>query len=527
MLDTMRALSKGIVSKLLMGMLVIAFGVWGVGDMAREHAPSYAAKVGSATISIQEFQHQRAQMARQLQAVGMTNLPPGKLDFSVMQQLVQQYLVLSAMENLGLFVSKDMLVNSIRTMPEFKDKDGKFSAERFQTIVKNQGVPERIFVGQLKQEIAGKFMLDSLDMSDAPLPTSVLSLRAINQDETRDVVLITVPARDATDENNTTALKNYYEENKSLLYMRPETRTLKYVVISDADVDAITDASIRKEDLQEFMKSNPSLNEGLARMKLRAERRDSALHDLGNTVEDALAAGKSMAEAFAAAGIKSTPAELSNAAAEQAKTTKDDVIKTAIEQGFSLGQGEVSRLISTPKGTRLMVTVTAITPASPKPFDEVKAAVKASLGKQLAQDAAKAKAANVKEALVKANDWKAVVDEQKLASRVVSKVVRPSMLEKPDDSIPPALRMAVFERKVGDVAGPLTLENGDQILALVLESHLQAPDSTKLKQSKASADAGREIANTIQSRANEYFVSRFPVKVNPAVMGHSASEQQP
>lgn len=517
MLDTMRALSKSIVSKLLMGVLVLAFGVWGIGDMAREHAPSYAAKVGGGTISMGEFRNQRAVMKSELQAMGMTNLPESKLTFAVIRQLVQQHLVQRAVEDLGLYVNEELLISHLRTMPEFKDKDGKFSATRFQAIVKNQGIPERIFLDGLKQEMAGKFMLDSLDMSDAPLPTSILSLRAISEGETRDAVLITIPARDAMDEHNMEALKKYYEENKDTRYMTPETRTLKYVVVSDADMDTITDASITKEDLAAAMKANPSLNEGLARLKLRAEHRDTALQNLSNTIEDALAAGKSMAEAFASAGIKSSTQELASVTANEARIEKDEVKKTAIEQAFSLAQGEVSRLISTPKGTRLMVSVTRVVPPSPKPFEQVTAQVKEDLGQQLAKDAAKAKAAGVKEALAKAPDWKAVASEQKLATRVVSAVERASVLEKPDSSIPPALRQALFEHKAGEVAGPLTLPNGDQMLAVVLEIHVPTADSARLKQSKASASAGEEINRNIQGRAYEYFVSRFPVKVNPAI----------
>ncbi len=492
MLDSMRALSKSFVSKLLMALLVLSFGVWGIGDMVRGGTPGYAAKVGGGVISINEFQHQFSQMKQQLQAMGMNDVPENRLTFSVLQQLIQQHLVLRAMEDLGLYVDEALLVSSIRTMPEFRDKDGQFDAARFETLVKNQGVPERIFLAQLKQEIAGRFMIDSLDMSDAPMPTSVATLSAMVEGETRDVALITIPARDAMDEGNADALKEYYEENKSILYMKPESRTVKYAVISDAQADAI-------------MK------------KSGAADRETALSELSNAIEDALAAGKNMSEAFAAAGITTAPVELSGVTQEQAKTATNDVTKTAMEQGFVLGQGEVSRLITTPKGARMVVTVTAITPASPKPFEEVKAQVKTALGQKLARDAAKAKALTAKEALSKAGDWRAVASEQKLENRMLSAVVRPSTLTKPDNSIPPALRLAIFERKVGEVAGPLALENGDQVLAVITESHLPKMDAAAAKNSKAAATATQEMGKTIEGRAYEYFVSRYPVKVNPGL----------
>lgn len=429
MLNSMRTLSKSIVSKLLMLLLVVSFGVWGVGDILRSSGPSYAALVGHETIGIGEFQQQRSQVARNLQNIGMTDLPPGKLEAMVIRKMVQEKLTLMAMRDMGLFVNEKLLGSIVAEIADFQDVMGHFSAKIFAQKLAQQHLSEAAFLEQVKREVAGRFLIDSMSMEDATPPLGVLTLEATRNGETRDAVLFTIPAKNALDEDNTTALKAYYEANKTNLYMNPETRTLDYVTLAPAQLDSL-------------------VNKGAG------ESRDVAIHELGNTIEDELAAGKTMAQAFQKANLTVTPRTLEKATPEMAKTGDDDVVHTVVQQGFTLSEGEVSRLITSKKGTLLMVAVKKITAASPKPYEEVKADVKARLAKELSAEAAKARALTVKNALGKSPNWQAVADAEKLSSHVLSNIGRPNGKALAD--IPPALQQSLFEHAVGEVAGPLT-----------------------------------------------------------------------
>lgn len=499
MLDSMRNLSKSFVSKLLMILLVVSFAVWGIEDVMRNSGPSYAAKVGGERISINDFQQQRSLVARQLETLGMKDLPPGKLEMSVIQQLIQQKLALMTMKDMGLVVNDELIGNLIASMPEFKNKDGKFDGKKFKDLLDRQRLTEKAFIAQLKRDIAGKFLTDSLDMRDAMPPSSLITLESVIQGETRDAVLLTVPAK-ASVSADEKALKEFYEENKSIAYMNPEKRVLDYVVLTKAEIDSLTSAK-----------------EG------EKVSRDAALHQFGNAVEDELAAGKTMSEAFKKAGITTTPRTLNNATAEMAKTSEDDVIKTVAEQGFSLGEGEISRLISTKGGTMLMVSAKKIIPAAPKSFEEVKGDVEVRMGKQLARDAARDKAVAVKTELAKAPNWEAVAQTHGLGTRAVSRVARPSDEKTAVDGLPVALQQAIFERKVGEVAGPLTLENGDQVLALITQSRLPEKSTVNVSD-KNMARMGENLGQYIQGRAYESFTKTHKVEVNPAVMRQQAAE---
>jgi peptidyl-prolyl cis-trans isomerase D len=523
MLNSMRTLSKGIVSKLLMLLLILSFAAWGIGDMLKANAPHYAAKVGGEAISLSEFEQQRTSVARQLEASGIKNLPKGQLEFSVIRQLIQQKLGLMAMRDMGLFVNDALVGKTIASIPEFQDEHGKFSSARFTFALEKQRLSEKAFVSQFKRYIAGNFLTDSLDMSDTVPPASIIALEAIIGGETRDAVLLTVPARDAMDEANETAFKAYYESHKNTDYLSTETRTLEYVVLTQPEIDALVDASITDAMVSEAMTTRKNTSKLEIREQLRKEERDSVMQTLSNTVEDELAAGKTIGQAFSKAGINATPQRLENATAAMAKSSESDITRTVAEQGFGLSEGEISRIIRSKNGTLLMVSAKKINAAAPKPYEQVRSDVKAHLGKELARDAARAKAQTVKEALAKAPNWQAVADEQNLASRIVSRVARPGADGKAVEGIPAALQQAIFERAVGEVAGPLALENGDQLMAIVTATHQPDIDTAAIKPSQEAAKIGKQLTQNIENRAYQAFGARHAVVINPELMRASAS----
>lgn len=528
MLDSMRALSNSFVSKLLMIFLVISFGVWGVGDILRNSGTGYAAKVGDETISIADFQQQHDLLNRQLQAMGVNGFSAEKLNVAVIRQLIQQRLTLLAMSDIGLFVNDALVSRHIAEMPEFKNEKGMFSAAQFKTTLANKQLNEAAFIGQIKKDIANKFLSDSLRMNDATPPASVMLLDALVSGETRDAVLITIKATDALDEKNETALKDFYEKNKETRFMNAETRTLEYEVLTPAEIDALVDASITDEMMKSAAAAKPDLDPKLIRMKLRSEQREGVIHTLSNTVEDELAAGKSLSEAFAKAGVTTAPHSLANATAEMAKTSADDITKTVTEQGFGLSEGQISGLITTPKGTLLMVAVKTITPAAPKAYDAVKTEVKAQLGAQLARDAAAAKARSVKDALAKEPNWQSVTSKLNLSVRALSHVARPNA-DKPEAvaGIPLSMQQALFERGVGEAVGPLALENGDQLIGIATKSYLPNITAETAATAKNSPQLNDKLSSDIEGRAYQSFTERHKVVVNPAMMSASQATDEP
>ena len=321
-------------------------------------------------------------------------------------------------------------------------------------------------------------------------------------------MLLTIPATTAPAKADDAALQAFYDENKTTLYLLPESRTLEYVVLTESEINQLIAKSTSATPLTEE--------------SARHEARDRVMHDLSNSIEDELAAGKTMGEAFTKAGVSTSPRILENANADLVTTSNDDIIKTVVEQGFGLSEGEISRLIRSKQGTLLMVSAKKITAAAPKPFESVKADVASRLAKQQSLDAARLKAQTVKAALATAPNWQAVAEENTLSSRVVSKLKRPVEGQKLEgNGVPLALHQAIFERKVSEVAGPLTLENGDHVVALITASHL--PKVDPVAPTQANSKTTEKLSQEIENRAFQAFTTKHKVTINPALLRQQPS----
>ena len=140
MLESIRNASQGVVGKaimtVVMGLIIVSFVIWGVGDMLRGFSPSTVASVGGAKISAQEYHvaYDRAiqQYQRRLRRP-FTNEEARQigLDRSVLQQLLSEAAVDDEARKLGLGISDDALREVITSNPNFRDKSGAFDPARF------------------------------------------------------------------------------------------------------------------------------------------------------------------------------------------------------------------------------------------------------------------------------------------------------------------------------------------------------------------------------------------------------------
>lgn len=523
MLASMRVLAKGFVAKILMLFLVVSFGIWGVGDMVRNHGPSFAAKVGDETISPLQFEVQKQRIARQIQAMGVQNFDPNQLAEAILRQVVQQKLLIQSMKDLGLYVGDDLLASNVRRDMQFMDETGKFSATKFHGTLAGANITEGEFLQQLKAETAGKFLIASLDMADVVPPAPVLALEAAAAAETRDAVIVTVPAAATAALPSDEAIQQFYDANKDMLYRAPERRTVEYVMLAPADLSTIINNAITAEMVKEAAIDKPDATEEQLRASLRASERERVLHDLRGTIEDEMAAGSSLGEAVAKSGVKAQSILLKDVAAED-KSPRTNLEKAVIAQGFQLVEGDVSDLVTTPEGITFIASVKAVTSAAPKPLDAVKADVKTRVLEEARRETARTKVAEVKEALGKEPKWQTALAPFNLSTRTVADLKRLPEGKKSPSGIPDALHRAIFERSVGQAAGPWALPNGDQLLAIVTTSYFPP-----VEQKKPSAETIKpmieQLNQATQNAAMNSFSTRHSVVVNPEILHPKAPQQ--
>src|SRR5277367_187959 len=148
MLRGMRKASSNWLGKIIMavvmGVLIISFGVWGIADIFRGFGQSTLAKVGGTEISTEQF---RQTYTDRLQQIGRQFGRPLTMDqaraFGLDRQVLQQTIAEAALDEearrLGLAQSNDETMRMIFNDPNFKGVNGAFDPARFQSVLRQFG----------------------------------------------------------------------------------------------------------------------------------------------------------------------------------------------------------------------------------------------------------------------------------------------------------------------------------------------------------------------------------------------------
>jgi len=388
MLQAIRNASQGVVGKaimtVVMGLLIFAFAIWGVGDMLRGFTSSTVASVGGQKVTAEDYRttYDRAvqQYQRRLKRP-FTNEEARRigLDRSILQQLVSEAAVDAETHKLGLDISGGALRQIIASNPNFRDeKSGAFDPARFEAALRNMDMSERGFISELRKQILRQFIVAGLATGVAA-PKAEIAAEADYQGQTRSADTFLLPASAAGDipAPSEDKLKTFYNDRKSS-YRAPEYRGMNLLAlepetianpaeVSDADAEAAYQkiagkdpklGAPEKRDLQQIMFPNKGDAEA-AEAKLKA----------GATFDDLIKER----------GVKPQDTELG-------ETTKDAMLdKSQAEAVFALPQGGVSGVIETQFGPAI-IRVKSIVPSTVKPFKEVADEVKRQVSASRAGD---------------------------------------------------------------------------------------------------------------------------------------------
>jgi peptidyl-prolyl cis-trans isomerase D len=378
MLESIRAASQGLVGRaimtVLLGLIVVSFAVWGIGDVFRGFGSNRVAAVGRATITPDEFRSayltamQRYQ--RQMK-VPLTNAQAHAigLDGQTLARLIAQTALDVDANSLGLAISDESIAEALRNDPSLKDPSGAFSRDRFDQALRDMGLSERGFVAEqrktyLRQQIVGALAVGLI------APKALVEQLARFDAQSRNIDYVILPTAAAGDIAPPTpdALQSFFNDRKSS-YMAPEYRAI--------NVLAVTPAALAKPG-EVADDETRALYEKVKESRFGApEKRKLQQIVFANQAEadDALAkirGGASFEEIAKAHNLTDKDTDLGDVA----RTGVFD--KTVADAAFALPAVGVSDVVKSQFGPAI-VGVTQITPASIKPYDEVAAQLKSEI----------------------------------------------------------------------------------------------------------------------------------------------------
>ena len=467
MLESIRNAAQGVVGKaimtVVMGLIIVSFVIWGVGDMLRGFSPSTVASVGGAKISAQDyrFAYDRAiqQYQRRLKRP-FTNEEARQigLDRSVLQQLLSEAAVDDEARKLGLGVSDEALRGVITSNPSFRDKSGAFDPSRLEAALRDMDMNERSFVSELRKQELRQFIVAAL-ATGITAPKAEVAAEADTQGQTRsvDYFLLAASAAGEIPAPSEDALKTFYNDRKSS-YRAPEYREMTLLALEPdtiANPAEVTDADAQAA-YEKIAGKNPQFGS--------PEKRDLQQILFPNDADAAAAeaklkAGASFDDLVKDRGLKTEDTEIG-------ETTKDAMLdKDEANAAFALPQGGVSGVLKSQFGP-VIVRVKGIDPSTVKPYAEVADEVKKEVSASRAGDKIQALHDKIEDARV---SGKTILEAAKAVGLTGQTITAVDAAGKDPKGAPvslpdaPELLRAVFASDVGLDEAALNTKDGGYI----------------------------------------------------------------
>jgi peptidyl-prolyl cis-trans isomerase D len=381
MLDAMRrgALNWG--AKILLGILTIAFAIWGIADVFRGYGRGAIAKLGGTEISAEEFRQAYEDEIASLSRRLGSRLTPAQIKLLGIEQRALARLVGSAAldahaRQLHLALPDTAVADLIRSDPAFRGPTGTFSRQTFQSMVRQMGFSEARYVAERRKEEIRDQLKDTLLDGAAP-PQDVVEFVHAYRGETRRIdyltpdfdKLITVPEPDEA------KLKETYEANRRQ-FVVPESRKINALLLTRASVAAL--AKVSEEDVRaSYEQDKDKFNEPEKRRIEQLAFRDRAAADKAYAE---LFKAPDFAQAAAGFGFKASDIELGLI------TRRQMIDPKVAEVAFSLKPGQLSEPIEGQFAV-VLVRCSEIVPGKERTFADVESQIRERLtGERAAQE---------------------------------------------------------------------------------------------------------------------------------------------
>lgn len=371
----------------VMGVLIVSFGIWGIADIFRGFGQSTVAKVGSTEISLNEF---RQVYTDRLQQIGRQFGRPLTMDqaraFGLDRQVLQQAIAEAALDEegrrLGLGQSDDEIRRVIMNDPNFKGVGGTFDPQRFQAVIRNFGYTEQRYIAEQRRVSLRRQITGTIGAGLEP-PKAMIDVLTRYQSEQRSVEFVKLDAAQAgqIDPPSPEALAAYFEDHK-VQFRAPEFRKIAFVVISPEDIGKWTEVS--DDDAKKLFDQRK--NQLSTPEKRQVHQMVFPNVEEAQAARNRIAGGTSFDDLVKERGLNPADVDLG-------LVTKSAILDPAVaDAAFSLPSGEISQPVQGRFGVAL-VKVDKIEPGAEANY----AALAPELKKELATVQARTKVAELRD----------------------------------------------------------------------------------------------------------------------------------
>ncbi len=256
LIQRLRDGSDGILAKVIIGLIIIVFGLFGFGSITTFLAP--VPKV--ATVNGQDVTQQAMEIAvernrRLLQARGVTldQINEDELRDNVLRELISREILSQATDEFDLYYSDALLDGEIISSDVFK-VDGVFNADQFQNVIRSAGYTPLVYRDEMRTDSLFSQMLAGIRQSafvteaESKRYSSLLS-------QTRDLAYLQIRVDGLIDEVSVSdeEIADYYAD-RSVDFVTEETVNLQYVELKHEQLAA--ELEVDEEALEQYYREN-------------------------------------------------------------------------------------------------------------------------------------------------------------------------------------------------------------------------------------------------------------------------------
>jgi peptidyl-prolyl cis-trans isomerase D len=470
MLQSLRRAADTWAAKLLLIVMVFAFGIWGVQASMFASTASAVVTVGNQKVSDTEFRIAFNNVVNMISQQFGTRLSLEQAKMFGAEQMVYGRLVSGAAldqlaDDMKLGLTEERILMAIQEEPAFKDPaTGGFSRDRMMAQLQAGNIRQEDYLKSVTQQAVRSQIVDAI--SDGFAAPKVLSdaLKAYGA-ESRDIDYLILgsanldPIKAPADD----VLAKWFEQNKDT-YKAPEYRKFSYVKLEPSDIadpTAISDEAI-KEDYE--------------------RRKDSYRTPENRTIEQLSFADKAAADAAAAKLASGTTFD--QLVTEQGKTASDvllgdfrkDTMPTPAMADAAFGvkaDGGTTGVVDGLVGP-VILRITNIRPEVVKTLDEVKEEIRKELALSLANDEIENVYKSFEDVRASGASLAESAQQQKLTVKTIDAVDAEGkdMKDAEIGDLPSGQKLVgeVFKAEVGVEPLPLSLESGGYVWFELLDT---------------------------------------------------------
>lgn len=386
MLGAIRKQAGSWVVKILLGILVASFAIWGIGDIFRAGFRSdNVAEIGETAISADAFQ---SEFSRELRAWQQslpdfdvqTALGVG-LDARVLDRMVARTVLDREAFDLGLRVSDDLVAREIRGMDRFRDGAGGFNRLNYEQILRQNGLTQAQFEAQVRQDIARERVIEGV-IGGRRAPSELTRTLYTHLREKRSVDLLVVPNHSVAEPAlpDETALDAFYRTHIDA-YTAPEYRALTYVSLAPETM--MPEIDVSEESIEDYYEHH--LDSYIERETRTVSNAVFASEEDAKASRDLIAAGASFLE-VATKATAASESDLNLGSLTQADLERR-LGKDIAAAAFALSAGETAQPLKNQFGAWSLIQVTSIQPGTSKTLDDVRGEIRRELALEDAKDA--------------------------------------------------------------------------------------------------------------------------------------------